>query len=51
LPPGLAPLGFVCETIASGPEDFRVTNLWAKRPPHAGLRKQLKTVAKQQLLN
>ena len=27
----LAPLGFVCETIASGPDDFRVTNLWAKR--------------------
>ena len=28
----LAPLGFVCETIASGPEAFRVTNLWVKRP-------------------
>ena len=28
----LQPLGFVCETIVSGPEDFRVTNLWAKRP-------------------
>jgi succinyl-diaminopimelate desuccinylase len=27
----LAPLGFVCETIESGPETFRVTNLWAKR--------------------
>ena len=27
----LAPLGFVCETIVSGPEHFRVTNLWAKR--------------------
>ena len=27
----LAPLGFVCETIESGPSDFRVTNLWAKR--------------------
>jgi succinyl-diaminopimelate desuccinylase len=27
----LAPLGFVCETIVSGPDDFRVTNLWAKR--------------------
>ncbi len=24
--------GFTCETIASGPADFRVTNLWAKRP-------------------
>ncbi|MGZ5269340.1 MAG: succinyl-diaminopimelate desuccinylase [Ramlibacter sp.] len=28
----LEPLGFACETIASGPDDFRVTNLWAKRP-------------------
>src|SRR5438045_5785996 len=27
----LKPLGFVCEPIASGPADFRVTNLWAKR--------------------
>jgi succinyl-diaminopimelate desuccinylase len=27
----LLPLGFVCETIVSGPENFRVTNLWAKR--------------------
>ena len=27
----LAALGFACETIESGPEDFRVTNLWAKR--------------------
>ncbi|WP_332777798.1 succinyl-diaminopimelate desuccinylase [Polaromonas sp.] len=26
----LAPLGFECETIVSGPEHFRVTNLWAK---------------------
>ena len=26
----LAPLGFQCETIVSGPENFRVTNLWAK---------------------
>jgi succinyl-diaminopimelate desuccinylase len=26
----LAPLGFSCETIVSGPETFRVTNLWAK---------------------
>ncbi|HYW58714.1 MAG TPA: succinyl-diaminopimelate desuccinylase [Polaromonas sp.] len=26
----LEPLGFVCETIVSGPENFRVTNLWAK---------------------
>jgi len=27
----LAPLGFDCETIESGPADFRVTNLWALR--------------------
>ncbi len=27
----LALLGFACETIASGPAHFRVTNLWAKR--------------------
>ncbi|HVE52025.1 MAG TPA: succinyl-diaminopimelate desuccinylase [Ramlibacter sp.] len=32
----LAPLGFACETIASGPADFRVTNLWAKRPGRGG---------------
>ena len=28
----LAPLGFVCEVIDSGPAEFRVRNLWAKRP-------------------
>ena len=28
-------LGFVCETIESGPADFRVTNLWAKRQASA----------------
>jgi len=28
----LKPLGFACESIVSGPADFRVTNLWAKRP-------------------
>jgi succinyl-diaminopimelate desuccinylase len=27
----LTPLGFACETILSGPDTFRVTNLWAKR--------------------
>jgi succinyl-diaminopimelate desuccinylase len=27
----LKPLGFACETILSGPDNFRVTNLWAKR--------------------
>jgi len=28
----LRPLGFACESLVSGPDDFRVTNLWAKRP-------------------
>ncbi len=28
--------GFSCETIVSGPADFRVTNLWAKRPGRSG---------------
>jgi len=28
----LQPLGFACETIVSGPDSFRVTNLWARRP-------------------
>jgi succinyl-diaminopimelate desuccinylase len=28
----LEPLGFICETIESGPDNFRVTNLWARRP-------------------
>ncbi len=32
----LAPLGFVLETIESGPPEQRVTNLWAKRPGRAG---------------
>lgn len=32
----LAPLGFQCETILSGPENFRVTNLWARREGVAG---------------
>jgi len=27
----LKPLGFECETLESGPAEFRVTNLWAKR--------------------
>ncbi|MEJ2804385.1 succinyl-diaminopimelate desuccinylase [Comamonadaceae bacterium PP-2] len=26
----LQALGFVCETLESGPDDFRVTNLWAR---------------------
>jgi succinyl-diaminopimelate desuccinylase len=31
----LQPLGFACESIVSGPADFRVTNLWAKRVARA----------------
>lgn len=27
----LTPLGFTCESIESGPDDFRVSNLWAVR--------------------
>lgn len=27
----LRPLGFACETMESGPSDFRVSNLWARR--------------------
>jgi succinyl-diaminopimelate desuccinylase len=27
----LAPMGFACERMDSGPDDFRVRNLWAKR--------------------
>src|SRR5207237_2988450 len=30
------PLGFLCETIVSGPESFRVRNLWPKRRGRAG---------------
>jgi succinyl-diaminopimelate desuccinylase len=29
-------LGFACETILSGPDSFRVTNLWARRPGKGG---------------
>lgn len=32
----LGPLGFRCETLVAGPEDFRVTNLWALRRGTAG---------------
>jgi succinyl-diaminopimelate desuccinylase len=32
----LKPLGFVCEEILSGPESFRVRNLWAYRPGSSG---------------
>jgi succinyl-diaminopimelate desuccinylase len=31
----LRPLGFDCETVESGPTDFRVINLWAKRASKA----------------
>ena len=31
----LEPLGFVCERLDSGPDDFRVSNLWAKRTASA----------------
>jgi succinyl-diaminopimelate desuccinylase len=35
----LQPLGFQCESIVSGPADFSVTNLWAKRASlHPGAR-------------
>lgn len=32
----LAPLGFACERMDSGPADFRVSNLWARRPAAGG---------------
>lgn len=32
----LAPLGFDCETLVYGPDDFRVTNLWAVRRGRPG---------------
>jgi succinyl-diaminopimelate desuccinylase len=32
----LQALGFACETLASGPDDFRVSNLWAQRTAAAG---------------
>lgn len=32
----LRPLGFKCETLGFGPENFRVTNLWAVRRGRAG---------------
>ena len=32
----LKPLGFECESLISGPDDFRVTNLWAVRRGTAG---------------
>jgi len=32
----LRPLGFTCETLLKGPENFRVTNLWAVRRGQPG---------------
>ena len=32
----LGPIGFACERLDSGPEDFRVSNLWARRTGRAG---------------
>lgn len=32
----LRPLGFECETVTRGPDDFRVTNLWAVRRGQPG---------------
>ena len=42
----LAPLGFVCERLDSGPDTFRVHNLWAKRPAKqsAGAQAAIKTL-------
>jgi len=40
----LAPLGFICETIESGPADFHVTNLWAKRQATGDAAKTAKTL-------
>ena len=40
----LRPLGFVCETVVSGPDNFRVTNLWAKRTAKATSATQAKTL-------
>ena len=32
----LKPLGFSCETVFSGPDTFKVENLWAKKLGQAG---------------
>ncbi len=40
----LAPLGFALETIESGPDDFRVTNLWAVRKATAETGRPSRTV-------
>ena len=43
----LAPLGFVNETMDSGPDSFRVSNLWSKRAaaPRDQAPKAIKTIA------
>ncbi len=40
----LKPLGFQCEFIDSGPEDFRVRNLWALRIPEAASERDTPTL-------
>ena len=39
----LIPLGFDCQTLISGPESFRVTNLWAVRRGQLGTQGKLLT--------
>ena len=41
----LTPLGFTLETIESGPDDFRVTNLWAVRAGSGKAGQPSKTIA------
>ncbi|KQR55524.1 succinyl-diaminopimelate desuccinylase [Acidovorax sp. Leaf160] len=43
----LQPLGFHCERLDSGPDGFRVSNLWAKRPaaPDISAHDAIKTIA------
>ena len=41
----LGPLGFACERMDSGPENFRVQNLWAlRRAPRTGLAQPVKSL-------
>lgn len=37
----LTPLGFACQTLISGPENFRVTNLWAIKRGQSGTQGKL----------
>jgi succinyl-diaminopimelate desuccinylase len=41
----LKPLGFDCETIVAGPDNFRVTNLWAVRRGRLGKQGKLLVLA------